>query len=78
MITTGGGTVINISGGIILVQLWWNEAGGDRYQFYAFPTGITQTVVAQDVDKQAVTFQATGPIYQITSNSFSTTTVVQM
>jgi hypothetical protein len=78
MITTGGGTVINISGGLILVQLWWNESGGDRYQFYAFPTGITQTVVAQDVDKQAVTFQATGPIYQITSNTFSTTTVVLM
>lgn len=78
MITTGGGTVINISGGIIFVQLWFNEAGGGRWQFYALPTGITQNVVAQDVDKQSVNFIATGGLNYITSNTFSTTTVVQM
>lgn len=67
----------NISGGIVLCQLWFNEAGGMRWQFYAFPTGITQAIDAQDVDKQAITFQASGPVYFITSNTFSTTTVIQ-
>jgi hypothetical protein len=76
MITTGGGTVINISGGVILCQLWWDETNGKRYQFYALPTGITQTVVVNDVDKQVVTFTNTGPVFEVTSNSFTTTTVV--
>ena len=74
---TSGVSQINISGGIILCQLWFNEAGGDRWQFYAFPTGISETVVANDVDKQSITFQSTGPAYFITSNTFSTTTVIQ-
>lgn len=78
MITTGGGTVINISGGIILCQLWWDETNGKRFEFYALPTGITETVVSNDVDKQSVNFQATGPVYLVTSNTFNTTTVVQM
>lgn len=76
MVTGVGST--NISNGIIVCQLWWNETGGDRYQFYAFPTQIQDTVAANDVDKQSINFTATGPIYYITSNSFSTTTVTQM
>lgn len=67
----------NISGGIILCQLWFNEVGGMRWQFYALPTGIAQNVDAMDVDKQSINFQSTGPIYFITSNTFSTTTVIQ-
>ncbi len=78
MITTGGGTVINISGGLILCQLWINESGGVRYQFYALPTGVDTTVASNDIDKQSVKFTATGPIYLATSNTFSTTTVIQM
>lgn len=77
MITSGVGQ-INISGGIILCQLWWNEANGDRYQFYAYPTGITQTDASNDVEKQSVNFSASGPVYQVTSNSFSTTTVIRL
>lgn len=76
MITSGMG-LINISGGIIMCQLWFNETGGQRWQFYAFPTGITDTIAANDVDKQSVNFQATGPVYLVTSNTFSTTTVTQ-
>jgi len=76
MITSGVG-LINISGGIILCQLWFNEAGGQRWQFYGFPTDITDTVAAEDVDKQTVNFSATGPVYYISSNTFSTTTVIQ-
>lgn len=75
---TSGISQINISGGIILCQLWWNESGGGRYQFYAFPTQINQTVAAEDVDKQSINFSATGPVYEVTSNTFNTTTVVQM
>jgi hypothetical protein len=77
MITSGVGK-INISGGIIMCQLWFNEASGDRFQFYALPTGIVQTVAAQDIDTQQVTFQSTGLVYVCTSNTFSTTTVIQM
>lgn len=76
MISSGVGQ-INISGGIILCQLWFNEAGGQRWAFYALPTGITETIVANDVDKQSVNFIADGPLYLITSNTFSTTTVIQ-
>lgn len=67
----------NISGGIILCQLWFFESGGQRWQFYAFPTGITQAIDVMDVDKQAITFQASGPVYLITGPNFSTTTVTQ-
>lgn len=74
---TSGLSQINTSGGIILCQLWFNEAGGARWQFYAFPTQIQDTIMSDDVDKQAVNFTATGPVYLITSNSFSTTTVIQ-
>lgn len=75
MVTGGGAT--NISGGIIVCQLWFNEASGQRWQFYGLPTGITNTIAAMDVDKQSVQFQATGPVYYITSNTFNTTNVIQ-
>lgn len=75
MITGTGST--NISGGIIVCSLYWNVAGGSRWQFYGLPTGISQTVAANDVNKQSVTFQSTGPAYVILSNSFSTATVIQ-
>lgn len=67
----------NISGGIILCQLWFFESGGQRWQFYAFPTGIAQNIAAMDVDQQAINFQSTGPVYMITSSNFSTTNVTQ-
>ncbi|SRR6266480_4567555 len=73
---SSGVSQINVSGGIILCQLWWDEANGKRYQFYALPTGITQNVVVNDVDKQSVNFTNTGPVFVVTSNSFTTTTVV--
>lgn len=78
MISPGAVGNINISNGIILCQLWWNEAGGQRFQFYALPTSVSQTVAANDVDKQSVNFSASGPIYRVTSNTFSTTAVIQM
>lgn len=74
---TGTGS-INISGGIVLCQLWFNEAGGQRWQFYGLPTGVAQTDAANDVEKQTINFQVTGPLYLVTSNTFSTTTVIQM
>jgi hypothetical protein len=76
MVTGTGST--NISNGIILCQLWFNEAGGQRWQFYGLPTGIDETVAANDVDKQTVKIQSTGPVYLVTSNTFSPTTVTQM
>lgn len=75
MVTGVGST--NISGGIILCQLWWDETNGKRWQFYALPTGITETIVAMDVDKQSVNFQATGAVYCVLSNTFSTANVIQ-
>lgn len=75
MITGTGFT--NISGGLILCQLWFNEASGQRWQFYALPTGISNTTVVNDIDKQSVNFQASGAVYLVTSNAFSTTTVIQ-
>jgi hypothetical protein len=66
----------NVSGGIILCQLWWDETNGRRYQFYALPTGINQTVAANDIDKQSINMTATGPVYLVTSNTFSITTVI--
>ena len=76
MITGIGAT--NISNGIVACQLWFNEASGQRWQFYALPTGITENIVVNDIDKQSVNFIASGPIYLVTSNTFSTTTVIQM
>jgi len=67
----------NISGGIILCQLWFYESQGQRWQFYAFPTSIQQNIVALDVDKQAINFQSTGPVYLITASNFNTTNVTQ-
>jgi len=78
MISPGAVGNINISNGIVLCQLWWDESNGKRFQFYALPTGVTQTDDAHDVEKQSVTFSATGPVYEVTSNTFSTTTVVRM
>lgn len=78
MISPGAVGNINISGGIILCQLWWDETNGRRYQFYAFPTSVQQTDAANDVEKQSVNFSATGPVYQVTSNSFSTATVIRL
>lgn len=75
MVTGVGST--NISGGIILCQLWWDETNGKRWQFYALPTGITETIVSMDVDKQSVNFQATGAVYCVLSNTFSTANVIQ-
>jgi hypothetical protein len=74
---TSGMSQINISGGIILCQLWWDEPNGKRWQFYALPTSIAQTVVVNDVDKQTVQMSASGAVYLVTSNTFSTTTVTQ-
>lgn len=76
MISSGVGQ-INVSGGIVLCQLWWDETNGKRWQFYGLPTGLTTTVAVNDVDKQQVQMSATGAVYLITSNTFSTTTVVQ-
>ena len=72
-----GGSKINISGGVIVVQLWWDEANGKRWCFYGLPQQEDTTVASNDVDKQTVTMTATGPVYIITSNTFSTTTVIQ-
>jgi hypothetical protein len=69
---------INTSGGIVVCQLWWNVAGGKRYQFFALPTGIDTTVAANDIDKQSVKMSADGPIYEVLSNTFSATNVKQM
>lgn len=76
MITGTGAT--NISNGIVLCQLWFNESAGQRWQFYGLPTGVSQVDASNDVEKQTVNFTVTGPLYLVTSNSFSTTTVIQM
>lgn len=72
----GGG--LNTSNGIVLCQLWANEAIGFRWQFYALPTKTDATVQVSDVEKQDVDFQSTGPIYLLTSNSYSTATIINM
>lgn len=69
---------INTSGGIVVAQLYWDKSGGKRYQFFALPTGIDTTVAATDIDKQSVKMSADGPVYEVLSNTFSTTTVKQM
>jgi hypothetical protein len=69
---------INTSGGVIVCQLWWDETNGRRYQFFALPTQLDTTVVSSDVDKQTVQMTVTGPLYQITSNTFTTATVTRM
>lgn len=78
MISPGAVGNINISGGIIVCSLYWDETNGKRFQFYALPTGLTTTVAANDIDKQQVQMSATGPVYEVTSNTFSTATVIQM
>jgi hypothetical protein len=75
---TSGVDKINISGGIIVCQLWWDKTDGKRYQFFALPTQVDTTVAANDVDKQTYQMQADGPVYQITSNTFTTATVKQL
>lgn len=76
MIKSGVGK-INISGGIVMCQLWWDETNGKRWQFYALPTQVDTNVLANDVDKQTYQMQADGPIYLVTSNTFSTSSVKQ-
>lgn len=78
MISPGATGNINISGGIIVCSLYWDETNGKRYQFYALPTGLTTTIVVNDVDKQQVQMSATGPVYEVLSNTFNTTNVIQM
>lgn len=78
MISSGATGNINISNGVIVCALYWDEANGKRFQFYALPTGLTTNVAVSDVDKQQVQMSATGPIYEILSNTFNTTNVVQM
>lgn len=76
MITSGVGK-INISGGIIVCQLYWDKPNGRRWAFYALPTQQDTTVAANDIDKQTVQLTNDGPLYRITSNTFNTTTVIQ-
>jgi hypothetical protein len=71
---TGDGS-INISGGVIVCQLWWDEANGKRWQFFGLPTGVDTNVAANDVDKQTVSMTADGPLYEVLSNTFNTTNV---
>jgi hypothetical protein len=73
MITGDGAT--NISGGIVVCQLYWDKAGGKRWQFYAIPTGVDTTVASNDIDKQSIKMTADGPVYEVLSDTFSTTTV---
>lgn len=77
MITSGIGK-INISGGIIMCQLWWDETNGKRWQFFALPTQVDTTVASNDVDKQTYQMTNDGPLYLVTSNTFSTATVKQL
>lgn len=74
---TSGVSKINISGGIIVCQLWWDETNGKRWQFFGLPTQQDTTIAANDVDKQTVQMTADGPLYLVTSNTFSTTSVKQ-
>ena len=68
----------NTSNALIGLQLWYYETGGYRWQCFANVTGVQEVVDAHDVDKQTINFQVYGPMYQITSNSLSSTTVTQM
>jgi len=65
----------NTSGGIIVCSFYWDVTNSRRWQFYALTTGEDTNVVSQDVNKQTVNLVNTGPIYRITSSSFSTATV---
>lgn len=69
---------INISGGIVACYLYFDEANGKMWAFYAFPTGLSPTVAENDIDKQAITFAVTGPLYAILNSTFSTTTTFRM
>jgi hypothetical protein len=73
-----GDDAINISGGIVLCKLYWDKTNGKRFQFYALPTGVNTQVMASDLNKQTVNFQATGPVYEVLSNTLSTTNVKRM
>jgi hypothetical protein len=73
-----GDDAINISGGIVLCKLYWDKTNGKRFQFYALPTGVNTQVQASDLNKQTVNFQATGPVYEVLSNTLSTTNVKRM
>lgn len=73
-----GEDAINISGGIVMCRLYWDKTNGKRFQFYALPTGVNTQVMANDLDKQTVNFQATGPVYKVLSDTFSTTNVKRM
>jgi hypothetical protein len=68
----------NISGGIVLCKLYWDKTNGRRFQFYALPTGVNTQVMASDLNKQSVNFQATGPVYEVLSNTFNATNVKRM
>ena len=72
------GGSLNTSNGIVLCQLWANEATGFRWQFYALPTKIDATVMVTDVEKQDVDFQNVGPVFLLTSNTYSTATAIMM
>ena len=72
----GGG--LNTSNGIVLCQLWANETTGLRWQFYALPTQTAATVDVTDVEKQDVSFQNVGPVFLLTSNTYSTATAIMM
>jgi hypothetical protein len=74
---TSGISKINISGGIIVCDLWWDEANGKRWCFYGLPQQVDTTAAANDVDKQAVTMIVDGPLYLITSNTFTATSVIR-
>jgi hypothetical protein len=74
---TSGMSKINISGGIIVCQLWWDETNGKRWQFFGIPTQQDTTIAANDVDKQTVQMTADGALYLVTSNTFTITSVKQ-
>lgn len=76
-IASGSGG-LNTSNGIVLCQLWANESTGLRWQFYALPSKTDANVMVSDVEKQDVDFQSTGPVYLLTSNSYSTATIITM
>jgi hypothetical protein len=71
-------TATNISKGLVLCQLWWDETNGKRWQMYCLPTEVDQTIVATDINKQTVKFINVGPAYIVYSNTFSTTNVKQL
>lgn len=77
MIKSGVGK-INVSGGVVMCQLYWDKPGGKRWQFYGLPTQVDTTVASNDIDKQTVQMSATGAVYEVLSDTFNTTNVKQM